>query len=310
MRTEAKQIDQSVAIAEELPSNYTATMAIQTNKYKRFITSMTKRKIVVISLIVLVLMILTAIFAPLIAPFDPYAQNLRNALKPPSAEHLLGTDALGRDVLSRVIFGTRVSLLVGFTSVAIAGSIGMLLGIISGYLGGWVEAIIMRCMDVMMSIPLIILALFIGSVLGKGLENVMLAVGIGLIPSYARLTRGQVKSIKQLDYVTAGTLSGSGKFKNAFLHILPNCLSPNIVLMTMNLGTAILIEAALSFLGLGINPPMASWGAMVSDGYNHLKTLPYLSIAPGVVIMLVVLSFNIVGDALRDTLDPRLKGAL
>ncbi len=282
----------------------------KTSSFKRFWRIMLARKIVIFGLAILLLAFIVAIFAPLIAPHDPIEQNLLNSLQQPSKEHLLGTDALGRDVLSRIIYGTRVSLAVGFVSVAIAGSIGMLLGLISGYIGGWVEGIIMRFMDVMMSIPLIILAMFIGAVLGKGLDNIMLAIGIGMIPSYARLTRGQVKSIKQLDYVTAGKISGAGSFKNAFVHILPNCIAPNIVLMTMNLGVAILIEAGLSFLGLGINPPMASWGAMVSDGYNHLRTLPYLSIAPGVVIMIVVLAFNIVGDALRDTLDPRLRGSL
>lgn len=306
MQTETKLIQESI-----LPADQEAAAApLRSGTWKRFWRMMLSRKIVVLGMAVLAVAFLVAVFAPLIAPYDPAAQNLSISLKPPSSQHILGTDALGRDVLSRIFYGTRVSLAVGFVSVAIAGTVGMLLGLISGYAGGWVEAIIMRCMDVMMSIPLIILALFIGSVLGKGLGNVMLAVGIGMIPTYARLTRGQVKSIKQLDYVTAGTISGASKLKNAFVHILPNCISPNIVLMTMNLGAAILIEAALSFLGLGINPPMASWGAMVSDGYNHLRTLPVLSIAPGVVIMLVVLAFNIVGDALRDTLDPRLRGSL
>ncbi|WP_248927158.1 ABC transporter permease [Paenibacillus hamazuiensis] len=306
MQTEAKQVGSGVMpVIEEA-----AGVPPKSKEWKRFWRTMLSRKIVVLGMAVLAIAFLTAVFAPFIAPYDPVAQNLSNSLKPPSSQHLLGTDALGRDVLSRIIYGTRVSLAVGFVSVAIAGTVGMLLGLVSGYAGGWVEAVVMRMMDVMMSVPLIILALFIGSVLGKGLGNVMLAVGIGLIPTYARLTRGQVKSIKQLDYVTAGTISGAGKLKNAFVHILPNCISPNIVLMTMNLGAAILIEAALSFLGLGINPPMASWGAMVSDGYNHLRTLPVLSIAPGVVIMLVVLAFNIVGDALRDTLDPRLRGSL
>lgn len=306
MQTETKLIQESLIPAVQ----EAAAVPPKTGEWKRFWKTMLSRKIVVLGMAVLVLAFLVAVFAPLIAPYDPTAQNLSSSLKPPSSLHLLGTDALGRDVLSRILYGTRVSLAVGFVSVAIAGSVGMLLGLVAGYIGGWVEAIIMRCMDVMMSIPLIILALFIGSVLGKGLGNVMLAVGIGLIPTYARLTRGQVKSIKQLDYVTAGTISGASRLKNAFVHILPNCISPNIVLMTMNLGAAILIEAALSFLGLGINPPMASWGAMVSDGYNHLRTLPVLSIAPGVVIMLIVLAFNVVGDALRDTLDPRLRGSL
>lgn len=287
-----------------------AEAAPELSRARLFWRTFLSRKAVVVSLAVLVIALLTAILAPLIAPYDANAPNLRNSLKPPSSEHWLGTDALGRDVLSRIIYGSRVSLAVGFVSVVIAGSVGMMLGLVAGYVGGKTESVIMRLIDVMMSIPLIILALFIAALIGKGLGNVMLAIGLGMMPSYARLMRGQVKSIKQLDYVTAGVLSGSGKIKNMFKHILPNCLSPIIVLMTMNLGMAILTEAALSFLGLGINPPTASWGAMISDGYNHLRTLPLLSLAPGVAIILVVLAFNVVGDALRDTLDPRLRGAL
>jgi len=278
--------------------------------FKRFLRVFLKRRVVVFCFSILTLIVLIAFLAPLFAPYEPNAQDLTKSYQEPSAEHLLGTDILGRDVLSRIIYGTRVSLSVGLVSVAIAGTLGMLLGLFAGVIGGWVDTVIMRVIDMMMSIPLIILALFIGSVLGKGLGNVMLAVGIAMIPSYARLTRGQVKSIKQLDYVVASTVSGSSRLKTIFVHILPNSLSPNIVLMTMNLGSAILIEAALSYLGLGINPPMASWGAMIADGYNKLRTLPLLSIAPGVAIMVTVLSFNIVGDALRDSLDPRLRGTL
>jgi len=282
----------------------------ESSRARQFWRTLLSRTAVRVSFAILVIAMLTAILAPFIAPYDPNTPDLRNALKPPSSAHLLGTDALGRDVLSRIIYGSRVSLAVGFVSVVIAGSIGMLLGLVAGYAGGKVESVIMRFIDVMMSIPLIILALFIAALIGKGLGNVMLAIGLGMTPSYARLMRGQVKSIKQLDYVTAGIISGAGRIKIMFKHILPNSLSPIIVLMTMNLGTAILTEAALSFLGLGINPPTASWGAMISDGYNHLRTLPLLSLAPGVTIIMVVLAFNIVGDALRDTLDPRLRGAL
>jgi peptide/nickel transport system permease protein len=278
--------------------------------FRHFRASMQKRRIVVLCIGVLSLLILVAIFAPLVAPYSPVAQNLAKSLQKPSPAHLLGTDILGRDVFSRIVYGTRVSLSVGLVSVAIAGSLGMLLGLVSGVFGGWVEAVIMRVIDMMMSIPLIILAIFIGSVLGKGLTNVMISVGIAMIPSYARLTRGQVKSIKQLDFIVAGTVSGTGSFKTIFRHVLPNSLSPNIVLMTMNLGSAILIEASLSFLGLGISPPMASWGAMIADGYSRLRTFPLLSIAPGIVIMVTVLAFNVVGDALRDALDPRLRGAV
>ncbi|MDP2791663.1 MAG: ABC transporter permease [Rectinemataceae bacterium] len=294
----------------DAPMILEAPLPPKSSAFKRFWRVFLARKIVVAGVSVLAMLLVLAVFAPLFAPYNPIAQNLQDSLQPPSREHLLGTDILGRDVLSRIIYGTQVSLSVGLVSVVIAGSVGMFLGLLAGAFGGWVDIVIMRCMDVMMSLPLIIMALFIGSVLGKGLGNVMLAVGIAMMPSYARLTRGQVKSIKQLDYVIASTVSGSSKMKSIFVHILPNSLSPNIVLMTMNLGSAILIEAALSFLGLGISPPMASWGSMVADGYTRLRVLPLLSIAPGTIIMLTVLAFNIVGDSLRDTLDPRLRGAL
>jgi peptide/nickel transport system permease protein len=265
---------------------------------------------VVIGLLIIFLMIILAIFAPWIAPYDPIHQNLLQTLKSPSAQHLLGTDALGRDLLSRIIYGSRISLIVGLVSTLIAGSVGLALGLISGYIGGWVDNLIMRVMDAMMSIPLIILALFLGGVLGRGLGNIVLSLGIVLIPGYARLTRGQVMSLKQLDFVTAATIGGASRFNIAVKHILPNSLSPNLVLMTMNLGIAILVEAGLSFLGMGINPPTPSWGSMVSEGYRYLRTQPLFSIAPGLFVMVTVWAFNMVGDALRDALDPRLRGTL
>jgi peptide/nickel transport system permease protein len=287
-----------------------ALKAAKKNNYKLFWKVFLSRKLVVTSFVLIIFFVLVAIFAPLMAPYDPNSQNLSDFLQQPSFKHLLGTDTMGRDTFSRMIFGSRISLLVGIVSVVIAGSIGIVLGLTAGVAGGWVDTVIMRIMDAMMSLPMIIMALFIGSVIGKGLGNVMLAVGISMVPSYARLTRGQVVSLKQLDFVTAGTIGGAGKVKNTLVHILPNCLSPIIVLMTMNLGFAILSEAALSFLAMGITPPTASWGAMVSDGYKFLSQYPVLSISPGICIILVVLAFNIVGDALRDALDPRLRGVL
>lgn len=282
----------------------------RTSRFIRFSKVFLSNKSVILGLVIIVIMVIFAFFAQWISPYDPIEQNLLATLQTPSEAHWLGTDSLGRDLLSRIIYGSRVSLSVGLVSTLIAGSVGMVLGLMAGYIGGWVDSIIMRIMDAMMSIPLIIMALFLGGVLGKGLGNIMLSVGIVMIPGYARLTRGEVMAVKELDYVTAGTIGGATRFQNAFIHILPNCLSPNLVLMTMNLGIAILVEAGLSFLGMGINPPTPSWGGMVSGGYRYLAILPLISIAPGLFVMATVWSFNIVGDALRDSLDPRLRGSL
>lgn len=276
----------------------------------RFFRVFLGRKTVVVCLAVLIIILLAAIFAPFVTQYNPNKQELGSALQGITGKHLLGTDTMGRDVLTRIIYGARVSYSIGFVAVLFSGTVGMLLGTVSGVIGGVIDSIIMRIMDAMMSIPMIIMALFLGAIFGKGLFNVMMAVGISMIPSYARVTRGQVLTLKESDYVTAGTVCGAGKLRNALSHIVPNCLSPVIVLMTMNLGTAILNEAALSYLGMGINPPTASWGSMVSDGYSYLSMNPIIAIAPGVAIVIVVLCFNIVGDALRDALDPKLRGAL
>lgn len=278
------------------------------SEFERFRRVFLGRKVVVFGLIIIVLLILTAIFAPLLAPYDPYRVNLNAQLLQPNREHLLGTDDVGRDVLSRIIYGTRTSLLVGIVSVGIAASIGMTLGLLAGYFGGFTNMIIMRLMDAMMSLPMILLALVIASILGGGLKNVMIALGIGLIPGYARLMCGQTLSIKENEYVIAGRAIGASNQRIMFRHILPNSFPPLMVMMTMMLGMAILSEAGLSFLGVGIQPPGAAWGSMVSEGYKYLMTNPILSFAPGIAIMLVVFAFNMIGDGLRDALDPRLRG--
>lgn len=295
---------------QHAPSADENQVSARKEHFQQFSRVFFSRKPVIIGFCILVLMILIALAAPVLAPYKPDFQDLTASLAKSSAKHILGTDALGRDMLSRIIYGAQVSLAVGLVSVVIAGAIGITLGMIAGYMGGLVDSVIMRIMDAMMSIPLIILAMFLGSVLGKGLGNIMLSVGIAMMPSYARLTRGQVMSVKQLDFITAGKIGGATKLKNMIKHVLPNTLSPSIVLMTMNLGGAILTEAALSFLGMGINPPTPSWGAMVSDGYRYLNSSPLISIAPGLFIMVTVWAFNVVGDALRDALDPRLRGVL
>lgn len=283
---------------------------LQRVRNSRVVRVMFGRKVIVFCAALLMIMILVAIFAPIVAPYDPNQDDLYNVLKGCSAEHLLGTDSNGRDVLSRIIYGARISFTVGVVAVLISSVIGMALGLLAGVAGGVVDAVIMRIMDAMMAVPMLILALFLGAILGQGLGNVCLAIGISMVPQYARITRGQVLSVRNADYVTAGTLCGASRIRNTLVHVFPNCLSPNIVTMTGSLGGAILAEANLSFLGMGIAPPTASWGAMVSGGYKYLSSQPVIAIAPGIAIIIVVLCFNMCGDALRDALDPKLRGTL
>jgi len=268
------------------------------------------RGLVVFGILIILATIIVALFAPILAPYNPYEQNLRQALLNPGMEHLLGTDRLGRDTLSRVIFGSRASLMVGIVAIAIAAFFGMSLGLIAGYFGGILNVAIMRFVDALMSFPMILLALCITALLGGGLTGVVIALGIGLIPNYARLMCGQVLTVREKDYVTAAHAMGAGSWRIMLRHLMPNSFPPTIVLMTMMMGHTILAEAGLSFLGVGIEPPGAAWGAMVSEGYPYLLTNPILSVAPGFAIMLVVFSFNMVGDGLRDALDPRLRGAI
>ena len=290
--------------------NYKKKTLLKRLQSSRVLRVMFGRKIIVVCAALILLMILVAIFAPFIAPYDPNQDDLYNVLKGCSAEHWLGTDSNGRDVLSRIIYGARISFTVGLVAVMISSIIGMALGLISGVAGGVVDSVIMRVMDAMMAVPMLILALFLGAILGQGLFNVCLAIGISMVPQYARITRGQVLSVRNADYVTAGTLCGASRVRNTLVHVFPNCLSANIVTMTASLGGAILAEANLSFLGMGISPPTASWGAMVSGGYKYLSSQPVIAIAPGIAIMIVVLCFNMCGDALRDALDPKLRGTL
>jgi peptide/nickel transport system permease protein len=280
------------------------------NEVKRFFRVFMGRGLVVFGLVVILGFLVIAIFAPQIAPYDPLKVNLSDALQQPNSHHLLGTDATGRDTLSRVIYGTRISLIVGVLVVLIAGGFGVILGAIAGYFGGITGAVIMRIMDTLMTVPMMILALTISALLGGGLKNVVIALGVGLIPGYARLMAAQVVVAKETDYVLAGHAMGAGNWRIIFRHIIPNCFSPIIVLITMMIGTTILAEAGLSFIGIGITPPTPAWGAMVNDGYKYLLDHPILSVAPGVAIMLMVFSFNMVGDGLRDALDPRLRGVI
>lgn len=249
--------------------------------------------------------LLLAIAAPLAAPQDPFAQNLYERLQPPSLANPFGTDDFGRDVLSRVIFGARISLRVGVTAVLIALVLGVPIGLVSGYWGGALDQVLMRAMDLMLAFPSILLAIAIVAILGPGLENAMLAVGVVAVPQYARLVRASALSVRGQDYVQAMRALGAGDFHILFFSVLPNCLTPLIVQSTLGLATAILDAAGLSFLGLGAQPPLPEWGAMLTGGRELVLRAPWVLTFPGVAIFLTVLAFNLLGDGLRDALDPR-----
>lgn len=266
-----------------------------------------KNKGAVIGLLIIFFTIILAVFAPQIAPYDPYQQNWRNRMQPPSRDHWMGTDEHGRDQMSRIIFGARLSLTIGLISVVIGLVAGGFLGLISGFFGGLLDNIIMRIMDIMMAFPGVLLALALVAALGPGLYNVMIAVGIWSIPLFSRLMRGTVLSIKENDFVEGARALGATNFRILARHILPNVAAPILVLSTLRLATALLSAAALSFLGLGAQPPQPDWGAMLSQARAHIHMSPHLSMFPGLAIMILVLSFNMLGDGLRDALDPRLK---
>jgi len=280
------------------------------NEWRRFKRAFFQRKLVVFGLVVLSLLIISAIFAPWLAPGDPYNGNLDDSLAQPSMKYLLGTDIQGRDTLSRLIYGARTALIVGFATTIFTAGVGILLGLFAGYFGGITDTIVMRAMDALMGFPMLLLALLIAAVLGSGLQNVIIALGVATLPGYARVMHGLTLSIKENDYIMAERAMGSGNLRIMLSHILPNTLPPMIVLITLQLGSIILAEAGLSFLGIGIRPPGAAWGSMVYDGYRFLLSNPVLSFAPGLAIMLVVFAFNMVGDGLRDALDPRLRGII
>jgi peptide/nickel transport system permease protein len=257
--------------------------------------------------VVLGLLAAVALAAPLIAPYDPIEVSPRNRLLPPSVLHPMGTDAFGRDVMSRVIFGARLSLTLGFIAVGIAGSLGTLAGLTAGYFGGRIDKLLTLVIDVMLAFPGILLALTISATLGPGLQNAMLAVGIASVPQYMRVARGSVLSAKESTYVTAARALGCPSGRIMFRHVLPNIVAPILVLASLGIGTAILVGATISFLGLGAQPPTPEWGAMVSYGRNYVRAAWWLSTFPGLAIMLTVVSTNMVGDGLRYALDPRLQ---
>lgn len=266
-----------------------------------------RRKIALAGLIIIAIFVLVALLADIAAPYDPTLVNLGERFILPNGQHWLGTDNLGRDLLSRVIVGARISLWVGIMTVGLAMLIGVPAGLIAGYLRGFVDSVIMRLVDVFLAFPVIILAIAIVAVRGPGLNNVMIALTFVYWTTYARVTRGVTLVLREEDYVLAVRSMGASPLRIMFRHILPNAISPLLVIASLGLGNAILAEAALSFLGLGIQPPQASWGSMLNFGMQFLRDSPHISIFPGMAIFITVLGFNLLGDGLRDALDPRLR---
>jgi len=266
-----------------------------------------KNKMAVLGLAIVLFVVLTSLAASFVAPFSPLKLSLRNRIQAPSDENFFGTDHFGRDIFSRVLYGGRVSLLVGVSSVALAAVVGIILGAVGGYFGGRIDYAIVLIMDALISFPVLLLAIGMMAVMGPGVKNIIVALALVFIPTYGRVVRGSVLSIRQKEYIEAARNAGSGHLKIIFLHVLPNTMAPLIVITTISVANAILIEAVLSFLGLGVPPPAPSWGNILSDGRNFISQAPWLTIFPGLAITLSVLGFNTLGDGLRDVLDPKLK---
>ncbi|KAF5049778.1 Glutathione transport system permease protein GsiD [anaerobic digester metagenome] len=266
-----------------------------------------KNRLAVAGLFIIVMLILVAIFADVIAPYSYDKQSLKDAFQSPSAAHWFGTDEFGRDIFSRVVYGSRISFQVGFIAVSIAVVIGGVLGAVAGYYGGMTDNIIMRMMDVALAIPQILLAIAIVAALGPSLTNLMIAVGFSSIPGYARIVRASVLSIKGQEFVEAARAAGSGNARIIFKHIIPNVLAPIIVQATLGVALAILTAAGLSFIGLGIAPPTPEWGSMLSGGRGYIRDYSYMTLFPGLAIVMTILALNVLGDGLRDALDPKLK---
>lgn len=277
------------------------------SQFMTVLKNLSRNRMAILGLIILLLLLIMGIFADFIAPYDYAKQDLTNAFQHPSSQHLFGTDEFGRDIFSRIIYGARTSLLVGFVSVGIAVIVGGALGAVAGYYGKRVDNIIMRLMDILLAIPQTLLAIAIVAALGTGLVNLMIAVGISTVPTYARIVRASVLTIREEEYIEAAKASGTANAKIIIKHILPNCIAPVIVQVTLGMAGAILTAAGMSFIGLGIQPPNAEWGNMLSTGRDYIRGYSYMTMFPGLAIVITVLSLNLLGDGLRDALDPKLR---
>jgi len=267
-----------------------------------------KHKLSRAGIIIIITFVLMAIFSPLLAPYDPNEQDLYNVLSGPSKAHWLGTDNVGRDLLSRVIYGSRISMMVALFATMVSTISGILLGLIAGFRGGWVDMIIMRLTDVVMCLPWLVIVLVFAAAMGPGLFNIVIAISVAGWTGFARIMRGQVLQVREMPFVEASRAAGAGRWRIMFKHLFPNCLAPIIVAISMTMGGSIMVEASAAFLGLGVQPPTPSWGQALRVGYSYLEIIPLYSIAPGVFITLTILAFNFLGDGLRDALDPRLRG--
>jgi peptide/nickel transport system permease protein len=267
-----------------------------------------RSKSAIIGSIIILILVGIAVGADVVAPFDPIRQNFRIQLQPPSLDHLLGTDEFGRDIFSRIVFGSRWALLAGILADSIALVVGVVIGMVGGFYGGRVDAAIVWLTDVMLAFPYLLLAMIVVAIFGPGLVNAMIAIGIVYVPQYARLVRGTVLSLKEKEFVEAARSIGLQPYRIMFRHILPNCVAPIIVMATLAIGWAIVATAGLSFLGLGAQPPTPEWGAMLAGGRNYMLSAWWIATFPGLAIVLTVIGFNLLGDGLRDTLDPYLRG--
>ncbi|KGA96606.1 diguanylate cyclase [Alkalihalobacillus alcalophilus ATCC 27647 = CGMCC 1.3604] len=276
-------------------------------RWNSFYKKLAKNKAALAGAIIIIFFMVLAIIGPLLAPYDPITQDYGNKLQPPSFENWFGTDDKGRDILSRILYGARLSLSIGIASTVLGAIIGILLGIVSGYYGRWVDTLIMRICDVLLAFPGILLALAIISILGASTTNVVIAVAFYAIPSFARIVRGSTLTVKKLEYIDAIKAVGANNFRIITKHVLPNIMSPIIVQTTLYIASAIITASALSFLGLGTTPPAIEWGRMLSEGRSYIAQAPHVTLFPGLAILFVVIGFNLFGDGLRDALDPKSK---